>query len=173
MYHSIIEAGILTENDRVELINGDIIDMSPISSQHATTVKLLNAKFIQLVENKFVVGVQDPISLGENSEPEPDISLLLPPIEKYYDRHPAGSDIVLVVEVSLETHKYDREVKLPMYAEAQILVYMIVDLNKNCIELHTEPNQGNYTKQEIFFPGDTIKLPLIEKPLAVSDIIRV
>ncbi|MFK7970298.1 MAG: Uma2 family endonuclease [Bacteroidia bacterium] len=172
MYHQMIDAGILTELDKVELILGEIIDMSPVGSKHATTVKVLNHLLQSIYAESAVIGVQDPVELPNNSMPEPDISILKPPFDHYFIAHPSPAEIWALIEVSDETYKFDKGTKLRMYASANIALYMIVNIQGGCIEVHTQPKNDTYTRQEILFPGDRLTLPLTDKTLAISDIIR-
>ncbi|HYY41710.1 MAG TPA: Uma2 family endonuclease, partial [Pyrinomonadaceae bacterium] len=110
-YYRMAEAGILTEADRVELINGEIIKMSPIGSLHAACVKGLNQLLHRQMGDAALIGVQDPIRLNDFSEPEPDITLLRPRPDRYAQAHPTSPDVLLVVEVADTTVLYDRNVK--------------------------------------------------------------
>jgi len=119
-YHRMVQAGILHEDDRVELIEGEIVEMAPIGSYHASRVILLNRLFSQRVGERAIVGVQSPIHLGEHSEPQPDIVLLRPRPDFYANSHPSPEDILLLIEVAVTSLDYDREVKVPLYARAGI-----------------------------------------------------
>ncbi|MGH2351978.1 MAG: Uma2 family endonuclease [Chloroflexota bacterium] len=119
-YYRMAEAGILHPEERVELLDGEIIQMSPIGSPHASSVKRLNHVFSRSVGQRAVVSVQDPIRLNGRSEPEPDLALLRPRADFYAGAHPRPEDILLVVEVADSSTAYDRRVKLPRYAQAGI-----------------------------------------------------
>src|SRR5437870_5978990 len=119
-YYRMAEAGILTEEDHVELIDGEIVAMSPVGSRHAACVKRLNRILGRRVGDLVVVGVQDPIGLDDYSEPEPDISLLRPRADFYSEAHPIPSDVLMIIEVADSSDLYDREVKVPLYARAGI-----------------------------------------------------
>jgi len=137
------EAGILSEDDRVELIEGEIVEMSPIGSHHAACVKRLNRLFSRSVSDA-VVSVQDPIRLSEYSEPEPDLALLRPRADFYAEALPGPEDTLLVVEVMETSAQYDRERKLPLYAEAGIPEVWLVDLAAECIEVYRRPSPDGY-----------------------------
>lgn len=170
-YHKMIEAGILTEQDRVELINGEIIRMSPIGSKHATNVKQINTLFNRMIGDKAVVSVQDPITLGTQSEPEPDIVLLSPPLEKYWDRHPGAEDIYLVIEVADSSLDYDREIKLPLYASSGIAEVWIINMNAEEIEIHTQPEGDVYTFRQIVRRGGSVSLVQFDLTLPADQLL--
>ena len=115
-YHAMVPAGVLCENDRVELIRGQIIPMSPIGSRHANCVDHLTELFIVRVRPQATVRVQNPIRLGNHSEPQPDLTLLIPK-EIYAARHPRPDEVLLLVEVAVTSVDFDRQVKVPLYAE--------------------------------------------------------
>ena len=130
-YHQMTEAGILTEDDRIELIEGRVILISPIGSRHAACVKRLNALLSQRVGAAALVSVQDTIRLDDYSEPEPDIALLHPRDDFYAHAHPTPADLLLVIEVADTPEGYDREEKVPLYARAAIPEVWLVSLAKN------------------------------------------
>lgn len=146
-YHRMAKAGILSEDDRVELIEGEIVEMPPIGSQHASCVNRLNRLFSQCVGERAIVSVQNPIYLSEYSEPQPDLALLRPRTDFYAQAHPQPQDILLVVEVADTSLTYDREVKIPLYAQSGIPEVWLVDLTANCIEAYRKPSPQGY--QEI------------------------
>ena len=119
-YHLMSEAGIFGENDRVELIEGEILEMAAISPRHASCVKRLIGQFRQIPEELAILGVQDPIQLTEKTEPQPDVVLLHPRADYYATAHPIPSEVLLLVEVSDSTVDFDRDVKVPNYARSGI-----------------------------------------------------
>ncbi len=119
-YHKMIEAGIFHEDDRIELLGGEIIHMSPIGTRHAACVKRLIQLCTSQLGKRVIVSAQDPIELSFVSEPQPDFVLLKPRADFYSQTHPKPEDIYLVVEVSDTTAAYDRRVKIPFYAQADI-----------------------------------------------------
>jgi len=143
-YYRMAEVGIFKADDRVELIEGEIFDMSPIGIDHASVVKRLNSIFMPCVGIKAIVSVQDPIHLNEHSEPQPDIALLHYRDDFYRQAHPRPEDIILLVEVSDTTLRYDREVKLPLYARHAIPEVWIVDLEHQRLEVFRRPEAGVY-----------------------------
>ena len=158
-YHRMVEAGILSENLRVELIRGEIIDMAPIGSRHAATVNRLNRRFSLACGVDAIVAIQNPVVLGEDSEPRPDLTLLRPRDDFYAAHHPGLDDIFLIVEVADTTRRYDHDVKLPMYARASISEIWLVDLESSNVTRFSEPVGGTYGKSEVL-PGQAAPLAL-------------
>ena len=147
-YYRMAEANILTEEDRVELIAGQIVAMSPIGSRHAACVKRLNLLLGKMIGDSMLLGVQDPIALDAYSEPEPDLVLLRPRADFYATAHPAAGDVLLAIEVADTSASYDREVKVPLYAQAGIPEVWLIDLQKDRIEVYACP-QGNAYQQRV------------------------
>ena len=143
-YHRMAQAKILGEDDRVELIEGEIINMTPIGSRHAGTVNRINHLFSRHLRGRAMISVQNPIRLGEHSEPQPDISLLKPKDDFYASSHPGPEDVLLLVEVSETSAEYDREVKLPLYARFGIPEVWLVDLEGKAIEVYRDPSSEGY-----------------------------
>jgi Uma2 family endonuclease len=143
-FHQMAEAGILSENERVELIRGEMIDMSPIGTRHAGCVLFLSNFLILLSGGRALINVQNPLELDETSEPQPDIALLRPRPDFYRNSHPQPEDIFLLIEVADTTVKYDRDVKIPLYAEANIPEVWLVDVNQEVVEVYRNPLQGVY-----------------------------
>jgi len=171
-YHRMLESGILAEDDRVELIDGEIIEMAPIGSRHAACVRRLNNLFSRQVGDRAVVAVQDPVRLGEYSEPQPDITLLRPRADFYAGSHPGPGDIFLVVEVAETSAEYDRQVKVPLYARSGIREVWVVDLAVGAVEVYREPTPDGYRQARRLGRGETLSpeaLPDIN--LAVDDIL--
>ena len=143
-YYRMAQAGILTESDRVELIEGEVIEMSPIGSRHAACVKRLNTLLSRLVGQQMIVSVQDPIYIDEFSEPEPDVALLRFREDFYVGSHPTASDVLLIIEVADTSVEYDRKKKLPLYAQAGIPEVWLANLPEDRFEIHTQPLNGKY-----------------------------
>lgn len=171
-YLQMLEQGILQEDDRVELLNGELFDMSPVGSSHAAVVKRLNQLFAGVTEGKFIVSVQDPIRLNHYNMPEPDIALLRPREDFYADAHPGPDDIMLIVEVSDTSLAYDTDRKLPAYGAAGIAEVWIINLNDRCIDRHVTPTSHGYRLRERLVPGDRFAAQCLpDASLAVSDIL--
>ena len=155
-YHLMAQAGILHEDDRVELIDGEIVEMAPIGSRHAAHVKRLIDMFHPQVRGAAIVGAQDPIRLGEHSEPQPDLTLLRPRPDFYEAAHPGPEDILLVIEIADTSLGYDRGVKVPLYARFDIAEAWVVDLTSERIELYRQPSEGQYQQTSHAARGDRI-----------------
>ena len=143
-YDRMVQAGILQEDDRVELIEGEIVEMAPIGSRHASCVDRLTQLLSDQVRLRAILRVQNPIRLGERSEPQPYIALLRPRPDFYAQAHPGPEDILLVVEVADTSAEGEREVKIPLYARAGIPEAWLVDLGGECIEVCRNPSVQGY-----------------------------
>ena len=143
-YHRLAEVGVLASCERVELIDGEIVVMSPIGHRHSRCVAYLNTAFVRGLGDRAVVWPQLSLRLGTRLEPEPDLVLLRPPLDRYAERLPGAPDALLVVEVSDTSLAYDREVKLPRYAAAGVPEAWIVDLEGGVVEVHREPSPDGY-----------------------------
>jgi len=155
-YYRMGEVGILTEKDRVELIHGDIIEMSPIGSQHSSVVNRISNILKEYLGKKAIVSTQNPVHISDLSEPQPHIALVKPAEDYYAQRHPGPEDILLIVEVADTSLEYDRQVKLPLYASAHIPEFWLVNLNDKEIEVYHTPMDTSYKLRELCRPGDTI-----------------
>ncbi|WP_414581086.1 Uma2 family endonuclease [Scytonema sp. PCC 10023] len=171
-YHRLIELGFLTENDRVELIRGELMQMVAKGTPHTVCNTSLVYELTILLQGRAIVRGQEPITLPPNSEPEPDLVIAYSRgdclrqsfAKRYLSGHPSPADILLVAEVADATLKYDQEVKLPLYAESGISDYWIFNLVASCLEVYTQPYQdlqGNfgYASKQIFLPHAVVNLP--------------
>ena len=156
-YHRMAEAGIFAEDDRVELLEGEVIEMPPIGPGHAGGVKRLMNSFLPLqAERKVIISVQDPIRLGERSEPQPDLALLKPRPDFYAREHPGPEDVFLMVEVMDSSASYDREVKVPLYARFGIQETWLVDVEQEVIELYRVPGPQGYQQVRTLRRGEQL-----------------
>ena len=158
-YHKMAEAGILTTLDRVELIEGELIDMAPIGSQHATRVDYLTRLLVKQVSDDHWVRVQNPVHLGKHSEPEPDIAIVRN--RRYSKAHPTPKDVLLLIEVADTTVQYDRDIKIPLYARHHIPEVWLLDLPRGRLEIHLQPGKQGY--RQILLPDldETISPSLV------------
>ena len=170
-YHKMGEVGILTKDDKVELLFGEIVYMSPIGSKHAACVRRIDKLFQRLIDSSFIVSIQNPIEIGTQNEPEPDISILQPSLNFYEDRHPGPKDVLLIIEVADSSVFIDKNVKLPLYADAGIIEYWIVDLNESQIEVHQNPAKKAYKSRELFYSGEVIQIDSLNVSVKVEDIL--
>jgi Uma2 family endonuclease len=157
-YYRMAEVGLLAPDARVELIEGEIIDMAPIGSRHASAVDWLARRFIEAVGESAIVRVQGPIRLGPRSEPQPDLALLRRRADRYAGGHPASGDVLLVVEVSDATLDYDRNVKAGLYARHGIPALWIVDLPQRRLHTFGRPGEGGYRDRSVV-DGPAVGIP--------------
>ncbi|MEA1049085.1 Uma2 family endonuclease [Lamprobacter modestohalophilus] len=143
-YHQMIHAGIFDEDDRVELIDGELRAMPPINPDHAGKNKRLNRLLSLRVGDRALVSVQDPLTLAPRSEPEPDLMLLRPRDDFYEGANPTPADVLLVIEICNSSLQYDREVKVPLYAAHRVPEVWLVDLQHRRLELYREPGSDGY-----------------------------
>ncbi len=148
------ETGVLRADARVELLDGKIIDLSPIGPFHGGLVKRLSRFFTLKAKGRWIVSTQDPVRLDDLSEPQPDVMLLKPSPDDYMNRHPQPSDVCLLIEVSDTTLEYDREEKLPAYGRAGISEVWIVNLNDETIEVYREPHFTGYGSKAVLQTHD-------------------
>ena len=154
-YQRLGELGILGAADRVELIDGQVVEMSPIGDRHASCVRRLNGLFARQLLDVAVIDVQNPVVLGQRDAPQPDVTLLAPRADAY-PHHPRAQDILLVIEVADTTAAYDRDVKLPLYARVGIPEAWLVDLERDRVQVCREPAGGRYTSVRAVSRGNTI-----------------
>ncbi len=160
-YHRMAEAGILGEDDRVELIDGELIDMAPIGQDCAATVNGLNRALFMACGDRAIVSVQNSVRLNRFNEPQPDVTLLRPRADNYRTAAPPGpTDILLLVEVADSTPRYDRAVKLSLHARAGIGEVWIVDLRRRVVDVHRTPAGDAYAMVETHGPGAWVTLIL-------------
>jgi Uma2 family endonuclease len=143
-YHRMAEIGILNEDSRVELIEGEIVDMSPNGPWHLSGVDILNERFVQALAGRAIVRTQGSVRLNQRLEPQPDLALLRWRPDYYRGGHAGPSDILLLVEVADSSLAYDREVKSRLYARSGIPEYWLVDVNGHCVTVYREPGPCGY-----------------------------
>jgi Uma2 family endonuclease len=171
-FYRMLEVGIFTEDDRVELIDGEIIEMSPIGSRHAACVMRLTTLFAEQLGRTAFVNVQNPLRLHRKAEPLPDVVVLKPRADFYAQSHPGPGDVLLVVEVADATLAYDRRVKVPLYARAGIPEVWIVNLVKGIVEGYSRPDGNNYVEVKKVGRGqDLSPLQLPKLTLRADDIL--
>jgi Uma2 family endonuclease len=170
-YYRMAQAGVLTPDDRVELIEGEIVKMSPIGSPHAACVSRLNSLLQSMLRRKAIVSVQNPVRLNDFSEPVPDVTLLQPRKDFYSSQHPRPTDVMLIIEVAETTVISDRHVKVPLYARNSIPEVWLVNLPKKLIEKYCEVAEGRYGKAQKCKRGENIDSATVPGlSLKVSDI---
>ncbi len=163
-YYKMAEVGIFHEDDRVELLEGEIVNMAAIGSRHAAGVDRLTRAFSRRLEGRapspglYIVRVQNPVRLGERSEPQPDLALLRPRPDFYSNAHPTPGDVLLLVEVSQTSEEYDREIKMPLYARYGIVEVWLVDLSAEIIEIYRSPSPDGYADVRRVGRGESLSV---------------
>jgi Uma2 family endonuclease len=155
-YHKMAEIGVLTEDSRVELIEGEILDMAPIGEGHFGHVNRFNRVFSRAFSDRSVVSIQNPVRLGLRSEPQPDVVLLRPRSDDYMTKFPLPEDVLLLVEVAESPLSYDRETKARLYARAGIQEYWIVNLIDSEIIVLRDPARARYRSIQVYRRGDAV-----------------
>jgi Uma2 family endonuclease len=162
-YYRMAETGVLRPGARVELLNGEIIDASPIGPFHGSITKHLNQIFTVAAHGRWITQVQDPVRLDDYSEPEPDLALVKPVADFYRRCHPQPEDVFLLIEISDSTLEEDQGNKIRAYGRAGIMEVWIVNLNELTIEVYREPHYAGYGSKTVLRAGDTLA------PLAFPD----
>lgn len=143
-YLRMAESGVFAPEARLELIEGEIVEMAPIGSPHAGTVKFLNRQFTRLAGDQAIVSVQDPVVIGDLSMPQPDLALLKPRADSYTRSHPTAAEVLLVVEVADTTLRFDLGTKIPLYARFGIAEAWVVDLREQAGRVFRDPGENGY-----------------------------
>lgn len=175
-YHRLADLDFFTEDDRIELIKGEIIKMAAKGRPHSVCNTRLYKELFKLLEEKATIRGQEPIIITNNSEPEPDLVIVENRPDDYFLNHPTPSDIFLVIEVADSSLKYDQEVKLPLYAEAGISDYWIFNLVDYHLECYCQPYQDlqgkfGYRHKSIILSNESVKLPSF--PELILDLTKV
>ncbi len=169
-YYRLAEVGILDQDDRVELIEGEIVMMSPIGGRHAASVACLTHLLVEAVGRRALVRVQSPVVLDDFSEPEPDVCLARSRADSYASGHPRPADVLLLVEVADSSASYDRTVKLPLYSRAGIQTVWILDLGRDLVEVYSAPSPDGYLAQHTGGAGDRLEVPGSAATIDVSEL---
>ena len=149
-----VETGILRDDDRVELIEGEIVAMSPIGSGHAACVRKLTVVLGSLLAGRTQASVQCPVAIPDWSEPNPDVALLVPRADYYANAHPLPRQVQVLIEVADSSLAYDTQVKTPLYAKAGIREVWVIDVKKKRVLVHTRPRAGQYSAVRTYGLGD-------------------
>jgi Uma2 family endonuclease len=170
-YYQMMESGIIREGEKVELILGQIFTMAAKGTRHTLSTRKLFKQLLDLIGDRADVQSQDPITLPNNSEPEPDIVIARLRSDEYVNSHPSPEDIILIIEVADSSIKFDRDTKAPLYAAAGISEYWIVNLIDDRLEIYRQPEGAIYTSVQIVMPPRSINLPeFSEIALNISDL---
>lgn len=169
-YHKMAEVGILKSDDKVELLNGEIIKKSPIGSLHAGYLIIIDELLSDELGKKVHINIQSPVRLGNFSEPEPDLMILKRRKDYYLTRLPRPKDILLIVEVADTTLEKDRAVKAPLYAKAGIPEYWILNVPEKQLEVFSIPKNGKYQNESIVKGQESAYFEAFEINIKASDI---
>jgi len=168
-YHRMGEVGILKPTDRVELIRGEIVEMSPIGPRHAAFVNNLTQLLVVRLAGRAIVSVQNPVVVADDSEPQPDLAVLRRRARPYKEATPEAPDVALLIEVAETSLAYDRTTKLRLYAEAGVAEYWVVDVERESIECYRAPGPRGYREVERATGAATVSpraFPDLALPLA-------
>jgi len=157
-YNQMIEAGVFGQDERLELIDGEIVEMSPIGDRHAACVRRLNELLGQLCFGRAIVDVQDPIVVGVEYAPQPDLALLRPRADYYASHTPTAIDCMLVIEVADSSAEFDRQIKMPRYARGGVAELWLVDLERDVVVVYQNPMGDSYQHVQVFRRDETIAL---------------
>ncbi len=163
-YYRLADVGILSRDDRVELLDGDIIEMTPIGIRHAACVDRLLALLQPRVAGRAILRVQNPIRLDPHSEPQPDLSILKARADFYASGHPTPADVLLVIEVADSSLKFDRDVKVPLYARLGIPEVWLVDLEEGRVEIFAQPARDGYQQSHLAVRGERVTCDALARP---------
>jgi Uma2 family endonuclease len=170
-FRDMVEAGVFREDDRLELVDGEILEMSPIGSRHAACVRKLNF-LLRGVGSRALVDVQSPLGVSEDSDFYPDVVLLKPRADHYANAIPHVVDTLLVIEVADTTLRFDRSIKKHRYAAAGVPEYWIVDLEGSRVWVHRKPLEGDYGEIMEARPGEILTPPgMPDVQIAVADLV--
>jgi len=171
-YYRMAEAGILGEDDRVELIEGEIVEMTPIGRRHASCVFRLNARFSDKFRDVGLIGVQSPVRLSDDTEPQPDLMLLRQRPDYYASAEPTPDDVFLLVEVADASLEYDRRVKIPLYAQHGVREVWLVSLETETVTVYQGPTPSGYRTIRTLRRGEQLAPAAFpDRELAVADVL--
>ena len=168
-FHQMAQGGVFGEDDRVELLAGEILDMTPIGSRHAGCVNYLTHTLAAQLGSTVVVSVQNPLILDDSSEPQPDMLILRPRADFYRGGHPTPEDVRLVIEVADTSEDFDRRAKLPRYAQAGIPEAWLIVLSGDAVDVFNDPSPDGYRAHRRFGSGDCVtswQFPALDLPVS-------
>jgi len=172
-YHRMAESGILQPDERIELLEGQIIQMAAKGTAHRAAVTRIQRLFEKRLGDRVLICLQDPVRLDDYSEPEPDVAILVPNPLDYEDHHPTPSEVYLLIEVSDTTLKFDRETKAPAYARSGITEYWVLDVNDRKLHVYRVPSAEGYQSETILSDALTVApLAFPDYVIAVRELLR-
>ncbi len=170
-YEVMYEAGVFKPDERLELINGEILKVAPMNAPHISYVIRLSRIFTERLTKRAIVSTQLPVVINEESEPEPDLSILRWRSDDYFSGKPSAQDVYAIIEVASTSLVYDRRVKLPLYARAGVPEVWIVKVQERELEVYRSPKGEAYSESRVLKPSDVVSLlafPDVE--LALSEV---
>ncbi len=170
-YHRMVDAGILSEDDRVELIHGEILAMSPIGPRHNAAILRANQSLVRIVGDRAIAGVQGSVRLDEYDEPQPDLYLLRPKKDFYASGHAGPADILLIIEVAESSLEYDQGIKMHLYAETRVPEYWVADIRNERVIAYTDIQGNTYRTIREFQRGQTLKPQLLPECPITADLL--
>jgi Uma2 family endonuclease len=171
-YHRMAEDGLFAQDERVELIEGEIVEKMVIKNPHAAGVRRLDALFHRAVGGRVIIDAQNPVRLGDWSEPEPDIKILAWRDDFYAGAAPVAKDVLLLVEIADSSVEYDRRIKAPLYARHEIREYWLLDLPAKVLEVYRQPGPDGYGNVRRLRRGDSVAPEALpDVVFAVSDLL--
>ncbi len=171
-YFRMAETGILKPDSRVELIDGEIVDMMPVGPFHSGSVYRLTRLFNKLAKGRWIVGSQGPLQLGETNMPEPDLMLLRVAQDEYTTAHPTADDVFLIVEVADSSLAFDQNTKLPLYARAGIEEVWILNVPQKQLEVHRQPHFTGYESKTILREGEAAPARFPDAIVSVTELVN-
>ena len=169
-YQRMGQTGILSEDDRVELIDGEVVAMTPLGPRHCAAVDRATHALVSQVGDQAIVRVQGAVRLDLYHEPQPDLVLLRPKSDFYASGHPGPPDILLIIEIADSSFAYDRDMKGPIYARLGIREYWLADLNENLLSCHADPRQGAYRRVRHYRRGESVAPELLPECVVTADV---
>lgn len=172
LYHYMAEQGAFAPDERLELIDGEIFTMSPVGSLHVRCVNFLNRTLSRILGDEYLVSVQNPIVSANDTEPQPDLTILRSNSDLFKNQLPTGADTVVVIEVADTSASFDRNRKFPKYAQAGIPEAWLIDLKRDVVEIHTDPGTSGYGDVQTFRRGERVASKRIETiDLSIDEIL--
>lgn len=163
-YHQMIEAGVFGQDERLELIDGEIVQMSPIGDRHAACVRRLIALLSRLFADLAIVDAQDPIVVDVAYAPQPDLALLRPRADYYATQTPTTADCLLIIEVADTSAEFDRQIKAPRYARGGVAELWLIDLERDVVVAYRDPAGDAYQHVQVFHRGEAITITALQGP---------
>jgi Uma2 family endonuclease len=163
-YHQMIEAGVFGQDERLELIDGEIVQMSPIGDRHAACVRRLNELLGHLFAGRALVDVQNPIVVDVAYAPQPDLALLRPRADYYAKQTPTTADCWLVIEVADTSAEFDRQIKAPRYARGGVAELWLIDLERDVVVAYRDPAGNAYQQVQVVHRGETMSIAALGAP---------